>query len=161
MKEIILTQGKTALVDDEDFEELYKYKWHADKHGSIYYAVRSININYKIKHILMHRQIFGITDKKIFIDHIDHNSLNNQKSNLRICTNQQNQRNSLKQKNTTSIYKGVSLNKKSNKWHSIIIFNNKSIYLGSYINEIDAAKAYDVAAIKYFGEFANINFVYA
>lgn len=147
MKEIQLTQGKIALIDDEDFEEINKYRWCYSNNG---YAVR--NKNGKI--ILMHNIIM----KDKLIDHIDGNKLNNQKSNLRKCTNQQNQMNRKKSKNCTSRFKGVYFNKKSNKWMSRLILNKETIFLGEFKTEEDSAKAYDSKARELFGEFARCNF---
>lgn len=103
----------------------------------------------------MHRQILGLTDPKIFTDHKDHNGLNNQRSNLRIATHGQNMAN--KSPSGKSKYMGVSWNKNDKKWRSQIRKNRVTIYLGSYINEIDAAIAYNNKAVEVHGEFANLN----
>ena len=92
------------------------------------------------------------------VDHIDNNPLNNQKYNLRICLLKDNSKNSTKRKNTSSKYKGVYFETGTKKYKANIKVNYKTISLGRFTNEIDAAKAYDAAAIKYFGEFANLNF---
>jgi hypothetical protein len=92
------------------------------------------------------------------IDHIDGDGLNNQKSNLRIGTHQQNIMNRTKQRNNTSGYKGVSFDKSTNKFVAQIGYNKKGIHIGSFKTAILAARAYDVEAIKYHGEFANLNF---
>jgi hypothetical protein len=157
MKEIQLTQGKVAIVDDEDFEYLNQWKWHASKLGNKFYAQRHNNllITKNIK-ILMHRNIMK-PKKGFVIDHIDGNTLNNKKNNLRICTHAENMRNSKMPINNTSGFKGVSYVKKNNTYMSSIRFNDKKIYLGLFINPIDAAKAYNAAAVKYHGEFANLN----
>ena len=151
MKEIKLTKGFTAQVDDEDFEYLNQCKWNTclTKTGHIY-AGRTL------KTILMHRIIMSApTDKQV--DHIDHNGLNNQKSNLRLCTNAQNSMNRIPY--GTSKYLGVyKVKNRKSSFMSQIKVNGVHKYLGCFKNEIDAAKSYDIAAKKYNGEFANLNF---
>ncbi|MFA5934997.1 MAG: AP2 domain-containing protein [Candidatus Paceibacterota bacterium] len=154
MKEILLTQGKVALVDDEDFKRLNRYKWYAAKMGDTFYALRAIIVN---KKQIIHRMHWSIMKGK-GVDHIYHNGLDNQKDNLRFCTKSQNGMNRKPNRNSKSPYKGAQWDKVQNKWRCAIVVNKKSIYLGVYVNDIDAAKAYDKAAKKYFGEFAYINF---
>ena len=157
MKEIQLTQGKVALVDDDDFEYLNQWKWYSSNIRGKFYVGRSITVSkYKRKHILIHRFIMN-PDKGMVIDHLDGNPLNNQKKNLRICTHEDNMRNCKISIKNTSGYKGVYFDKKNNTYKSAIKFNKETIYLGYYIDPIDAARAYNTAAIKYFGEFANLN----
>ena len=156
MKEIKLTQGKVALVDDEDFEALSQYKWDAAKNYKTFYAQRNLpRIDGKQVKVSMHCTILG----NKWVDHIDHNGLNNQKSNLRFCTNQQNQMNRRVQENKLSIYRGVSFHKKNRKWTAGIKINNKSINIGYYDSEIEAARAYNQKAIELFCEFANLNVI--
>ena len=160
MKQIPLTQGQFALVDDEDFEELNKFKWQAMKDRVTYYAVRTVydRPNKKQYAVLMHRFILGLTDPKIQGDHIDHNGLNNQRSNLRVATRKQNIRNSTGNKKAMSIYKGVTFYTKENKWVAQISINGKNKYLGIFTDEIEAAKKYDEMAKLHYGEFAYLNF---
>lgn len=164
MKQIILNKsGKSkygqmvALVDDDMYEELNQYKWSALKGGNNFYALRATHINGKNTKLYMHRQILGLTDVNIHTDHKDHNGLNNQKSNLRACTRSENMKN---QRPTagTSQYKGVCFSKIANKWMVEIMVDRKKIYLGLFINEIEAAHVYDAAAKLHHGEFANFNF---
>lgn len=157
MKEIELTQGKVALVDDEDYEFLMQWDWYAYRSGKkvyfTYYSQRNIKINEDKRSTLkMHRVIMGVTDPKLQVDHIDGNSLNNQRSNLRICTSVENCRNSKKRTGASSQYKGVSWHKVSEKWIA-------HITLGSFKTEEDAALAYNEAAIRYHGKFAGLNVI--
>lgn len=155
MKQIPLTQGKFAIVDDEDYEWLMQWKWYAAKGTYTYYAARGFP-----KRILMHRQILGLIkgDGKES-DHKDHNGLNNRKINLRSCTKSENQHNqNIIRKKTSSKYKGVCWHKSHQKWTAQIVINNKHFCLGLFNNETKAAKAYDKKAKKLFGEFVLTNF---
>ena len=161
MKEITLTRGFVALVDDEDYERLNCHKWYTshwhDHHCC--YASRDERIGGRRKHIEMHRVITNAQGKES-VDHINHDGLDNRRQNLRICTNAENIRNAKIQtgKKKTSKYKGVCWSSERRKWRSSIMINYHHIALGRFIREEDAAKTYDSAAIKYFGEFANTNF---
>ena len=152
-KVIPLTQGKVAIVDPDDFERLKQYKWHATKCGRSYYAVRSANG----KSIKMHRQITN-APKGLVVDHIDHNGLDNRRANLRLCTKQQNNCNTRSFRHKTSKYKGVFKQKGLKKFRALTRCNRKSIHIGMFESEIDAAKAYDKKARELFGEFAYLNF---
>ena len=154
MKEIKLANNKgIALVDDEDYTILSKFKWRLCDNN---YALNHFIANGKQKNELMHRIIMN-PQENMEIDHKDGNGLNNQKNNLRIVTKSQNCINRNKYKNSSSKYKGVYWRRDLNKWHSQIRKNKKQIYLGIYIKEIDAAKAYNKAAIELFGEYALLN----
>ena len=156
MKKIKLTQNKYALVDDNDFEELNKFKWHALKDENTFYTGRKIwdKNTKKQKMITMHRVIMK-TPKGKETDHIDRNALNNQRSNLRIVTHSQNQMNKGMGKNNTSGFKGVSWDKNSKKWQANIKENNKRLYLGLFETKEEAYKAYVEACKKYHRDFAN------
>ena len=160
MKEIPLTQNQVALVDDEDYNELVKYKWQARlvKKTGNYYACRSgKKVDGKRPQIRMHCAILGI----IGVDHRDSNGLNNQRYNLRPASQLGNARNASKSKaKLTSKYKGVCIRNetKTLAYRAQITVNYKKIMLGTFHNEIEAAKVYDAAALKYFGEFAKLNF---
>ena len=158
MKKIPLTQGKFAIVDDNDFEELSKYKWHANKMGNSYYAKTSFGKN-GTKRIRpsMHGLILKLK-KPQEIDHINRDGLDNRKCNLRVCTRSQNQQNKRPQKQCTSKYKGVSWYEAGKKWRAFIMLKSKHYYLGGFNNEIECAKAYDKRAKELFGEFARTNF---
>lgn len=157
MKTISLSQGLFALVDDEDFEKLSKHKWCAVKGTTTYYAVRHLPGPHKNrKRVYMHRVIMGITDPNIEVDHKDHNGLNNQRDNLRVCTTQQNQYNQkIYKSKAISGYKGVHYH--LGKWQALICANGKSKYLGRFSSPIHAALAYNIAALNLHGEFACVN----
>jgi hypothetical protein len=152
-KEIILTQGKIAIVDDEMFEYLNQWKWCLI---SGRYAATNMKINSKYKSIYLHRFIMN-APKNMQVDHIDNNKLNNIKSNLRLCNHTENMINRPTRSNSKSGYKGVIFYKRLNKYMAKINVNKKQLYLGLYIDPIHAARAYNAAALKYHGEFAHIN----
>lgn len=160
MRKIRLTQGKYALVDDEDFEWLNQWKWFADKVGNIWYASRGLynkELHKHTKMLRMHRLIMKDPKGKL-IDHLNGNGLNNQKKNLRVCGKSDNAKNcKVNRLNNTSGYKGVSLYKGGPLWHACIRLNYKSIHLGQFIKKDDAALAYNKAAKKIFGKFAKLN----
>ena len=155
MKLIPLTQGLFSQVDDEDFDLLNKHKWQAVNYHGYYYAVCKI----KNKQVKMHRFILNINDNSI-TDHIDHNGLNNQKVNIRVCNHRQNAMNNKKHTDGKSQFKGVWLCKGRNKTRirGGIRVNGDLINLGSFDSEIKAALTYDQAAKFYFGEYAKLNF---
>lgn len=159
MKEIKLNQqgkhrGKyVALVDDDDYEFLNQFKWRAIRHGNIFYVLRYITVDGKRSSQYMHNAIM----KGKGVDHRDHDGLNNQKSNLRLCSPSQNIMNARKSPNKTSIYKGVCFNKATRKWEVQIILDGNRIHLGYFISETDAALAYNEKATELFGEFAYLN----
>jgi len=157
MKQIPLTQGQFALVDNEDYGWLNQFKWCAMKLKNTFYAVRSSKtINGKQKTIYMHRVIMN-PPNNMDIDHIDHNGLNNQKVNLRVVTRSQNSMNQQTHKKKSSNFKGVSRNKLNKLWQASIEYNGKSINLGYFEEEIDAGIIYNQKAIELFGEYAHLN----
>lgn len=164
MKTIKLGNGMSVKVDDEDFEYLNQFKWQYFKnaHNNNFYARRIVYLkgNKKTRKIRMHREILGLTDKnpKILVDHINHDGLDNRKINLRICNSSENAANSLKRKSNKSGYKGVHWNKKHKQYYAQIVVNRSKKHLGCFENPVEAAKAYDAAAVKYHGEFALVNF---
>lgn len=153
MKEITLTQGYVALVDDEDYEDLMRVNWYACICSGKVYARHSLPNS---KKIFMHRYLIKCEGKEQ-VDHIDSNGINNQRSNLRKCTHQQNVCNRSKAKTTTSIYLGVHWKKDRNKWRAAIKSNDSLTHLGYYQNQEEAALAYNKAAISIHGEFAKLN----
>lgn len=153
MSQIIkLTQGKVAIVDDEDFEVLAQYKWSVDKTRNGFYAVR---VKSK-KKIYMHRQIVD-AQKGVLVDHVNHNGLDNQRSNLRLCTYIQNSQNMKTLRGGSSKFKGVSWASREEKWLATYQLSGKKKYIGYFEKEEDAAMAYDIAVTEDFGEFALTN----
>jgi len=149
------------LIDRDDFPEVSKFNWYTIKAHQYNVSGKRLCNHYVVAQIngvrvRLHRLIMRVDNPDIHIDHINGNGLDNRKSNLRKCTNQQNCINRPKQINNTSGFKGVFL-RKSGKYRAGIRFNQKLIHLGTFVDKIDAAKAYNDAAIKYFGEFAYLN----
>lgn len=160
MKEIPLTQNKVALIDDEDYESLSRFKWFARWDGHNWYAGRKIRRpDGERRTVFMHKEIIGTTTS-IKIDHKDGDGLNNTRHNLRPATTQQNNCNNRIRRDNTSGYKGVNLRKEKHcrKWQASIRVNRKRKHLGYYDTPQEAALAYDVAARELFGEFARTNF---
>ena len=156
MKRIPLTQGKFALVDDEDYERLMAMgKWQYSRVG---YATTDIGGRIKKEKIYMHRVILGLSSgDKLVADHIDLDKLNNQRLNLRICKQHQNSANRGLNKNNSSGYKGVCFDKRKNKWMAKIQVNRRYIFCGYESTPELAALKYNEFAQKYFGEFAVLN----
>jgi hypothetical protein len=144
---ITLTQGKVATIDDDDYDRIVAHKWCFNGRYAVRVAGR--------KTVYMHREVMR-AGKDEQIDHIDTDRLNNQKSNLRQCDHTTNQHNRKVQAGT-SIYKGVAWNKQRKKWRGQIVVAGKTVFLGYFKLEQEAAAAYDKAALHYFGEFARIN----
>lgn len=153
MKKIELTNGLQTMVDDNDFDYLNSWNWSSVFHRNTHYVCRYEKIDGIKKRIFMHRVIMN-TPVGLFTDHKDHNGLNNQRDNLRICTNSQNKMNV---RPTGRInYLGVYF-EEDKYYRAKIRVNGKSIHLGLFKTPEDAAVAYNEAAKKYFGEFANLN----
>lgn len=144
------------MVDNEDFNWLSKHKWHAIKAHNTFYAARHFGKRPNRKRIWMHREILNVPKGKQ-TDHINHHGWDNRKVNLRICTRSQNHQNEKPQKGKTSNYKGVFLQKHNQKWQAQIKINAQPVHLGFFVNERDAAKAYNDKAKELFGEFAHLN----
>ena len=133
-----------ALIDLDDVDRVKKHKWYLD-----YY-------NYVCSHtyLRIHRLIMDCPDDMV-VDHINHNRLDNRKSNLRVCTQQQNNINVSTRKNNTSGYKGVSLDKRRNKWRARVNIDGKEKSLGYYKTKEEAIAARKQAEIEYYGEYRN------
>lgn len=141
---IPLTHGKHTIIDAEDFDKIGEVMWVTYKN-----YVRCTKLG------ILHRRLMGTPDK-YHTDHINHNTLDNRKINLRICSASENMANSRKRP-SRSKHKGVYFNKEKGKWQAQITKKRKCINLGRFDNEDDAGRAYNEAAKKYFGEFANLN----
>lgn len=155
MKKIPLTQGQFALIDDADFKAVNQFKWCAANTRGKFYAVRT-EFTPKRKTLYLHQ---FLTSRKFRIDHRDGNGLNNQRHNLRPATIKQNGR-GFRRKNSgaSSKFRGVSWFEAKQKWEAAIRVSGRKIYLGRFKVEEDAARAYDAAARRYFGDFASPNF---
>lgn len=158
-KKITIKEGLFAIVDEEDFEKLSKYKWTIARSGrnrKYLYARTCIFKNGKWKTCLMHRLITK-AKKGMLVDHVDDNGLNNLKSNLRVCTFQQNVcRKRYFSPIKISKYRGVH-KRRNGKFFSSITKNYKSYFIGNFLNEIEAAMAYNKKAKELFGEYARLN----
>jgi hypothetical protein len=165
-REIYLrASGLFAVVDSVDYEALAQHRWFAQFHAETdhCYAERTVKISGRYRKIIMHRVIIEAPDG-MFVDHIDHDGLNNRRANLRLASAVQNGRNRVKHVGV-SRYKGVTYDASTNKWRARIATGDKLASgsaklanLGSFNSEIEAAVAYDNAAVSIFGEFAYPNF---
>jgi hypothetical protein len=156
MKKVLYLQtGQQVTVDEEDFMRCFSHNWRLDPKG---YVCTSIDGG--ASYLFLHNFLLNLPNGS-GIDHIDRNKLNNSKSNLRLATNSQQGANRNIFKNNTSGYKGVTIKKTSTgrlRYAARIKVNYENINLGNYDTAEEAAKAYDVAALQYFGEFACLNF---
>ena len=158
MKLIKLTQGKFAKVDDEDFERLNKYKWCVLKGRHTFYAARhlpgKLSPDRRRKTIRMHRVVMN-APPGIECDHVDGIGTNNQKSNLRIATTQENRRNQIKAMSNNKLgIKGVHWDRRKKKFMTQIQVGGKKIHLGRFFCLERAKRVYRDAELKYFGKFA-------
>jgi hypothetical protein len=155
-------KGNSVLIDEEDYKKIKNKKWSVNtvsKGNCEKKYLRTGIYNSKNKntdHISLHRFIMGVKNGE-YVDHINGNTFDNRKCNLRICTNAENAANSKKNIKNTSGYKGVSWDKSKNKWSAFITFNYKHIFIGRYENKKIAYINYCLAAIKYFGKFARFS----
>jgi len=153
VKQIQLTQGRVAIVDDQDYERVAAFRWCAKHDKHTWYAIRCGTGNTTV---WLHRFILNAT-KGVQVDHANGNGLDNRRGNLRICSHTDNARNRQKQTGTSSRFKGVSWRKARSKWVARIEVNQRSLHLGYFASEELAAASYNAAAAMYFGEFARLN----
>lgn len=156
MKYIQLSQNQQAIVDKEDFEWLNQKRWYAKGPDSHPEAYRAIWEKGKQTNILMHREILNAPDG-VEVDHVNRNSLDNRRSNLRLCSHSENGMNRKLQSNSTSGFKGVSWKADKRKWRASIKKDGRQKHLGYFTDITQAARAYNVAAEQLFGEFAVYN----
>ena len=163
MREITLTQGKAALVDDEVFDRLNPWGWYANRCGKPFYAVRngSRANGARPTLIYMHRVIWELIHGPIpggfDIDHVDRDGLNNRGDNLRLATPQQQNCNRGKQSNNTSGLVGVSWDKHKGRWHARAQLNGRKKHLGYFHSAIEASLARDKFVLDHHGKFAELN----
>jgi hypothetical protein len=158
MRQVSLTKGAIALVDDIDYNLVMSYKWHLDASG---YAAHSFwDASTGKKHnVRLHRLLIRV--KPLFtVDHVNGNRLDYRRANLRIATREQNMWNRRKFANRTSQFKGVKWRKlkSGGHWQATVTYHGKRQHLGSFDSEYHAALVYDWAASELFGDFARINF---
>ncbi len=158
MKKIPLSQGQFALVDDKDVDRLKSYNWYALRVPHGFYVICNIKKDKKTTTMSMHRFLLNAPDG-VDVDHKDHNGLNNQRANIRLCTRSQNMMNQrCGQKNEASIFKGVCASNRGKPWRAKLRIGRNHVSLGNYATEEEAAMAYDEGAQELFGEFACLNF---
>lgn len=152
-KQIPVANGNHAIVDDEDFERLSKFKWHLNCKR---YAYTTVWDGVKSKQYSMHRMVLKCPNGKC-PDHINGNGLDNRKSNLRAVTHQENTFNSKSHVDGSSKFKGVCWDKSRRRWYARIFKDGKSTHIGRFICELEAAKAYNEKAKELYGENAHLN----
>ncbi len=157
-KEILLTTGHVALVDDEDCDWLTQWKWSANPRPHTVYAQRRQVQNHIATTIYMHQQIMQ-PPHGLEVDHADGNGLNNTRGNLRLCNRQQQEWNRRAQRRGISGYKGVHWDKNSKLWRVGLVANGVYYSAGYFRNAVDGALAYNQLAIAIHGEFARLNVI--
>jgi len=156
MREIQLTRGKVAIVDDEDYDELSKFSWFCSSNGYVGRNNSTVGGKPVPKQTLMHMQIIGNLEG-FQIDHINRNKLDNRRCNLRHVTHQQNMQNIAG--HGASQYKGVRWRKHCKKWQARSHYGGREHHIGYYDTEKEAAIAYNAVAAKQQGEYACLNIV--
>lgn len=155
-REIDLGRGYVAIVDDDDYDWLTQYRWRLlgdpEKRRTLYATSWAVK---RPKTTFMHRLIMGAEPGQV-VDHINGEGLDNRRENLRVCTHRQNQQNRRRSVNNKTGYKGVIFHE--NRYRASIQLDGKQSPVGAFRCPLKAARAYDVAALKHYGEFANLNF---
>jgi len=155
MASLTTNKGEIILVDDEDFYKVNKYTWFINAQGYPQSRLpRKESLDRTQKQVKLHRLLLDLTDPLIQVDHKNMNKLDNRRSNLRVCTNSENQANIKVHKRNKTGYKGVRY--QSNRYEAYI-WKNKPIYLGRFDTVEEAALAYNKKALELFGEFARLN----
>lgn len=147
------------MVSDDDYELVSQYRWHPHKNhrGRTFYGHTNVKVDGKQTTVQMHRLIMGFPDYQV--DHQNGNGLDCQRHNLRKANDSQNKANKAKPRGQySSVWKGVTWHKRAGKWQAKLQANGKQNYLGLFSDEVEAAKAYDRAAVAAFGEFSCTNF---
>lgn len=153
MKKIVLSQGKKAIIDDDDFDEISKFKWTMHSEG---YAYRMIYYPDHQKCVLLHRLIMKAV-KGQEVDHLNGNKLDNRKKNLRFCTSGENKANQKIRADNTTGHKGVWQDKRNGRYYAYINFQGKRYCLKGYATAKEAATAYNQKALELYGSFARLN----
>ncbi len=158
-RKIYLGDGVYTILDPADYYRLRRFNWYLQGNGTNLYAARNVRISpTKTKKVYLHREIIN-APRGLVVDHKNCTSLDNRMANLRLATISQNACNTRRNKaGASSKFRGVSLEKRINKYVAVICHQRKRYHLGTFTSEIDAARAYDAAARKYHGEFASLNF---
>lgn len=160
LREISLTKGYVTLVDESDYDQLIKRKWYASESGSseknVYAVSNGVRADGSTFNLRMHRLLLD-PPKGLVVDHINGNTLDNRRANLRICTHRQNLSNTGPRRRGSSRYKGVCWNRSIEKWTASICLHGVNQHLGHFANERDAAMAYNKAAVREHGSFGYLN----
>lgn len=153
---VFLTQGTRCIVDTDEWKNLKDFSWYAGGHKHRRYVTSQKTVAGKRTVYYMHRMITGCPDG-LMVDHINHDTLDNRKQNLRVCTNQENQFNKKAKVTAKTNYKGVYFFRRTSRWYAQICLNGKNKHLGYYKTELEAAVAYNNAANRHYGAFSYLN----
>lgn len=155
MAELTTACGATFLVDDDVAERASHLTWRLDKYG---YVMRKTTVRgKKARTVFLHREVIGCSDSSVLVDHCDGNKLDNRRENLRLASISQNAQNRPKKPGCSSVFRGVTWSQRCRRWLARIKANDRTIHLGSFIDEHEAGHAYNRAAVQYHGEFARLN----